>query len=380
MRARHLPLTNIDVFGLLQACLILCVLAPGPARAAEKGAAPAAKAPSPSARAAKAAPAFDPATPSTWKLSAKLGKGSEARAALVRALTARATDPAESALTEAEAEALLDDPRAELVYGDKTISIVAPSMIQRHRKEHVDLLAIFLKPERVQAGARFAREREALLDRAEKAHGVDRHVIVSILMWESRLGTITGEYVAFNAFISQAYFVEEASAVAMARKDEGKLIGAEGQAARVARIRERAQRNLLALVRQCKARGIDPLAVKGSWAGALGFPQFMPASLRWAEDGDGDGKIDLFTFSDSIASIGRYLAAHGFAKSREKAVWGYNHEDAYVKGVLAFADALRSELAAGAGADAGTPAPGEAAPQPARLEEADRPDAGAPDA
>jgi len=300
-------------------------------------------------------PAFSAKDPATWWLSAKLKKGGDERAALVKDLGAKVTSPGEVPLTAEEAEALLDDPRAELVYGDKTVSIVAPSMIQRQRKDHLDLLALFLKPERVQAGAVFARERAAMLEKAEKAHGVDRHVVVSILMWESRLGTITGDYVAFNAFTSQAYFIDEASAVAMARKDEKRLVDDKRQAERVVTIRERAYKNLLALVRQCKSRAIDPLSVKGSWAGALGFPQFMPASLRWAEDGDGDGKIDLFTFDDSIASIARYLEAHGFAQSREKAVWDYNHEDAYVKGVLAFADALKAELAKPA-ADAGSAA------------------------
>lgn len=306
-------------------------------------------------------PAFEPNDPSTWKLHAKLAPGSAARARLVHEWTAPATLPGEAALTAKEAETLLDDPRAELIYGERTLSIVAPSMIQRERKDHLDLLALFLKPERVDAGVRFVREHAAMLDKVEKAHKVDRHVVVSILMWESRLGTVTGEYVAFNAFSSQAFYIEEASGLAMANKEERKLTTAARQAERVAIIRDRAHKNLTALVRQCKARGIDPLTVKGSWAGALGYPQFMPASLRWAEDGDGDGKIDLFTFDDSIASIARYLEAHGFAKSASKAVWDYNHEDAYVKGVLTYATALKDGLAK-LMPDAGPPTPSNAAP------------------
>jgi membrane-bound lytic murein transglycosylase B len=119
------------------------------------------------------------------------------------------------------------------------------------------------------------------------------------------------------------------------------------QAARVESIRSRGRKNLVALIRQCKARGIDALSVKGSWAGALGFPQFMPASLRWAEDGNGDGKIDLFEMDDAIASVGRYLSSAGFKKSARDAVYDYNHEAAYVEGVLAFADALKSKPDAG---------------------------------
>jgi len=287
---------------------------------------------------------FDAARPETWRLTAKLGKGSELRAALVKDLTAEGGGEGEVALTAEEAEALLDDPRAEPVYGEKTISIVAPSMLVRQRQKHLDLMKLMLTPERLAAAEKFARERQAQLEEAEKRHGVMKEAMVAILMWESRLGTVTGDWVAFNAFVSQAFFIDEANAVALAMDDEKKLHDEQRQAARVESIRARARKNLLALARQCKARGIDPLTVKGSWAGAIGFPQFMPASLRWAEDGNGDGKIDLFTFEDSIFSIARYLKEHGWAQSREKAVWGYNHEDGYVKGVIAFADALAKRL------------------------------------
>ena len=61
-------------------------------------------------------------------------------------------------------------------------------------------------------------------------------------------------------------------------------------------------------------------------------------------DFNGDGKIDLFNFDDSIASVGRYLSENGFSKGKSKAVWAYNHEAAYVEGVLAFAEALHGVL------------------------------------
>ncbi len=298
-----------------------------------------------------------------WKLSQKLGKGSALREALVADLVADARkDPGrkgEEPLTRAEAEAVLDDPRAELVYGTKTVSIVAPSMLTRQRNDHLDLMKLFLKPERLNAGYAFVRDHQASLDRAQAKHGVDYAVIIGILTWESKLGTITGDYKAFNALASQAFFVEDASAVALASADEKKLLEDAAQKRRVASIRDRGRKNLVALLRQCKARGIDALEVKGSWAGALGFPQFMPASLQWADDGDGDGKIDLFTFDDAIFSIGRYLSEHGFKKDRRKAVWDYNHEDAYVQGVLAFGDALRVMMSLDGGFPDGGFLPGD---------------------
>ncbi len=314
----------------------------------------------------------------TWRMSAKLGKGQPLREALVGELSRAGGGVGETALTRAEAEALLDDPRAQLVYGDKTISIVSPSMVTRHRQEHIDLMKRFLQPERVEAGQKFMQEKDAVLSATEKRTGVDREVIIGILMWESKLGTITGDYFAFNALASQAFFIDEANAAALANAAEQALLSGgavkkgkgkkpteeelakiaaakeeavKKQQQRVESIRSRAHNNLLALARQCKTRGIDPLSVKGSWAGALGFPQFMPASLRWAEDGNGDGKIDLFEMDDAIASVGRYLASAGFKKSARDAVYNYNHEAAYVEGVLAFAEALTGKT------DAGVPGP-----------------------
>lgn len=297
---------------------------------------------------------YDPVRTESWTLSAVLAPGSEARAALVREFTAdagRAGPSGEAALTVEEAEMLLDDPRAQSVYAEKTVSIVAPSMLKRQRQDHLDLMQLFLKPERINAGAEFVKTHRPLLERVEAARGVDLEVIVGILMWETKLGTITGDYRVFNAFISQAFFIDQANAVALARKEEQGKVDPAAQKRRVEAIRTRARKNLVALVRQCKAKGIDPLEQKGSWAGAMGFPQFMPASLRYADDGNGDGRIDLFTFEDAIASIARYLSQHGYRADRTKAVWNYNHEDAYVKGVLAFADALKAKL--GRAGDAG---------------------------
>lgn len=314
---------------------------------------------------------YEAGNPATWQLSAKLGQG-PLREGLISELMSKATGVGETALTKEEAEALLADPRAALIYGDKTVSIVAPSMVKRHRQEHVDLMKRFLLPERVEAGAKFMKEKDAILSATEKKTGVDRQVIIGILMWESKLGTITGDFFAFNALASQAFFIDEANAVALARDEEKALMSggaavkkkkpteeelaklaaakekaSKTQARRVESIRNRARKNLLALVRQCKSRGIDPLSVKGSWAGAIGFPQFMPASLRWAEDGNGDGKIDLFDMDDAIASVGRYLASAGFKKSPRDAVYNYNHEEVYVQGVLAFAEALKNPPDAG---------------------------------
>ncbi|MCS7101435.1 MAG: lytic murein transglycosylase, partial [Burkholderiaceae bacterium] len=64
----------------------------------------------------------------------------------------------------------------------------------------------------------------------------------------------------------------------------------------------------------CHERRLDPLALRGSYAGALGLPQFMPSSIRgFALDFDGDGRVDLAAnAADAVGSVGNYLAAHGW--------------------------------------------------------------------
>ena len=66
----------------------------------------------------------------------------------------------------------------------------------------------------------------------------------------------------------------------------------------------------------CQQQGTDPLTPRGSFAGAVGLPQFMPGSIRrWAVDFDGDGRIDLGrSREDAVGSVASFLAAHGWQR------------------------------------------------------------------
>ena len=79
---------------------------------------------------------------------------------------------------------------------------------------------------------------------------------------------------------------------------------------------------LVAALRIAETGHAPSIAMKSSWAGALGQPQFMPSSfLKYAIDGDGDGRTDIWrSDADTIASIGNYLARHGWVKGRD---WGF---------------------------------------------------------
>ena len=94
--------------------------------------------------------------------------------------------------------------------------------------------------------------------------------------------------------------------------------------------------------------GFDPAEIPGSFAGAMGYAQFMPSSiLAYGKDGNGDGTVDLLTHPDAMASIANYLKRHGWRpgisrKKKEKVIYHYNHSEYYVKTILKIAERLKS--------------------------------------
>ncbi len=102
-----------------------------------------------------------------------------------------------------------------------------------------------------------------------------------------------------------------------------------------------ALREMRMFLRWCKKESIDPFSVRGSWMGALFLTQFMPSSLGFGVDGDGDGKVNLLSFTDALFSIGNYLKKAGYRRNPRKAVFQYNHNEAYVKAVFRYAELIK---------------------------------------
>ncbi len=192
----------------------------------------------------------------------------------------------------------------------------------------------FLKPEVVARGRAYLQEHRVNLNQAMSLYGVSPKVIVAILTVETNLGNITGKYPVFNVFASLA--VMDTPEV-MAEAD----LSPELQS----RLRKKAawaSRELKTFLKYCQENGLDPYQFCGSWAGAMGYAQFLPSSLaRCGKDGDGDGIVDLFTHPDAIFSIANYLSKSGFRPDNRhtwrRAVLAYNHSDAYADTVLRLA-------------------------------------------
>jgi len=147
---------------------------------------------------------------------------------------------------------------------------------------------IFLNDKRLAQGVEFFREQRATLDRAERETGVPAELIVAIIGVETYYGRVTGSYRVIDALSTLAFDYPPRSDFFTAELKEYLVLTNE--------------------------QGVDPLALKGSYAGAMGYGQFMPSSYRnYAVDFDGDGHTDIWNNPvDAIGSVANYFKAHGW--------------------------------------------------------------------
>ena len=155
--------------------------------------------------------------------------------------------------------------------------------------------ARFIEPIRLNAGQRFWEDNAETLARAEARFGVPASLIVGVLGVESLYGRHMGNFRVMDALVTLAFDFPASHPRAAARSEffRGEL------------------EQFLSLMNRS---GRDPLSLRGSYAGAMGWPQFMPSSwVKYAIDFDGDGKVDLFdSQADVIGSVANYFKAFGW--------------------------------------------------------------------
>ena len=150
----------------------------------------------------------------------------------------------------------------------------------------------FIDPVRIAAGVRFWQANRATLERAEKEYGVPAEIIVGILGVETIYGQNMGNFRVLDALATLAFDFPASHPRAKERSAYFK-----GELEQYLSLTQRAS--------------IDPLSLRGSYAGAMGQPQFMPTSwAHFAVDFDGDSRIDLFgSPADAIGSVASYFKA-----------------------------------------------------------------------
>ena len=152
---------------------------------------------------------------------------------------------------------------------------------------------LFLEEQRIANGKKFIKDNAALFDRVENEFGVPREIITSILGVETRYGKIKGSYRVLDSLATLGFDFPRRS----------KFFKSE----------------LVQFFILSRENNLDIDSVKGSYAGAMGYGQFISSSYRaYALDYDGDGYADLFnSVPDAVASIANYLKKHGWKREGE---------------------------------------------------------------
>ncbi|WP_240724889.1 lytic murein transglycosylase B [Onishia niordana] len=148
--------------------------------------------------------------------------------------------------------------------------------------------AIFLKPDRIRGGAAFIAQHRDAFERAEAEYGVPAPVIAAIIGVETDYGRVTGSHRVLDSLATLAFH----------HPSRGDFFRGE----------------LAAFLEITHQAGVAPGSLKGSYAGAMGYPQFIPTSYRaYAVDFDDDGVRDLWRNPvDAIGSVANYFAEHGW--------------------------------------------------------------------
>ena len=155
-------------------------------------------------------------------------------------------------------------------------------------KEWWEYRNIFIKNKRIAQGKEFLKKHAVILNDAEQKFGVPKEIIVAILGVETRYGRYTGGYRVMDALTTLSFDYPRRQKFFRQQLVEFLLLAREEEQ--------------------------DPLDLMGSYAGAMGYGQFMPSSYRaYAIDFDGDSKRDIWTNpADAVGGIANYLSRHGW--------------------------------------------------------------------
>lgn len=206
----------------------------------------------------------------------------------------------------------------------------------------------FLRRGPLERARLYMKNHSAELANAEKRYGVDKNVITAILLVETKLGTYVGRTSVFSILSTMAALGDRNVREMLWQKISGSTsLSRPAFEKKAERKSDWAYNELRAFLRYTYTENISPLNIYGSYAGAMGICQFMPSNiLPLAKDGNGDGRIDLFSHADAIMSVANYLNHYGWrpgmdSKKAYDVVYHYNHSKYYVNTILEIAERLK---------------------------------------
>jgi membrane-bound lytic murein transglycosylase B len=179
---------------------------------------------------------------------------------------------------------------AQARYNETSERLTTPGLAPPGSRNWREYRQRALDEQRIREGLVFWRAHRDTLARATELFGVPEEIVVAIIGIETMFGRLSGSHRTLDALMTLSFDYTRRSAY----------------------YRE----ELVQFLLLCREQRLDPLAQRGSFAGALGLPQFMPSSVRsQAIDFDGDGRIDIArSAADAIGSVARFLAQHGWTR------------------------------------------------------------------
>ncbi|WP_353171314.1 lytic murein transglycosylase B [Paracandidimonas soli] len=180
---------------------------------------------------------------------------------------------------------------SEASFNSRIAQLMTPSKTKAAKKSWAAYRKRFVEPIRIRQGLAFWQRKQETLDSVSTQYGIPASILVSIIGVETLYGQHMGNFRVLDALYTLGFHFPDS------KRPE-----------RAAFFREQ----LADLIQLDHEGRLDARRTQGSYAGALGIPQFMPGSLmRYAADGDNDGKIDLFgNEDDAIASVASFLRKH----------------------------------------------------------------------
>ncbi len=176
---------------------------------------------------------------------------------------------------------------------DEVVRLVAAPAVSKPKNWRA-YRALFVNRVRVEKGVRYWDRYRNALSRASRKYAVPPEIIIAIIGVETLYGRHTGTFRVMDALSTLAFDYPEAP----------------NRKSRMMYFRSELENALVF----AKRSGIDPMSLYGSYAGAIGLPQFMPGSImKYGIDFDGDGRVDLMHSPvDAIGSVANFLAMHGW--------------------------------------------------------------------
>jgi membrane-bound lytic murein transglycosylase B len=237
---------------------------------------------------------------------------------------------------------LFMDDRAEVIPNRMVIPLSS--------KEKEEWYSQFLTPESILLAKKFHQQNLTSLKKVEKEFKVEKEVIVAILLVESRFGENIGKHRVVPTLASMAIMdtPDNLQSNFLVLREKDPELAFESVENRAKRRANWAYNELKCFLTILRDETLDPLEVKGSHAGALGMPQFIPSSYLAFAIRKSGFETWLSSMEEAILSIANYLNLNGWKKKmsveqKRKVLWSYNHSEPYIETILRVAAKIKQK-------------------------------------